>query len=51
MTATVDKLNKLGDMLVDQAIPMKVRYRALFTLKNLAGADAVRNIAKGTFIW
>jgi len=28
-------------------VPIKLRYRALFTLKNLGGPDAVRNIAKG----
>lgn len=42
-----EKLDKLGDMLIDQAVPMKARYRALFTLKNLGGEDAVRNISKG----
>lgn len=42
-----EKLDKLGDMLVDQAVPMKARYRALFTLKNLGGQDAVKNIGKG----
>jgi deoxyhypusine monooxygenase len=40
-------MEKLGDMLADQTVPMKARYRALFTLKNLGGADAIRNIAKG----
>ena len=45
--STLEKLDKLGDSLVDQAIPMKARYRALFTLKNLAGPNAVKNIAKG----
>lgn len=44
---SVENLNKLGDMLVDQAVPMKARYRALFTLKNLGGKDAVANISKG----
>lgn len=34
-------------MLVDQQVPMKARYRALFTLKNLGGKDAVKNISKG----
>lgn len=42
----MDKLDKLGDILVDQKIPMKQRNRALFTLKNLGGADAVKNIAR-----
>ncbi|CAF0962345.1 unnamed protein product [Brachionus calyciflorus] len=43
----VEKLNKLGDMLIDQSVPMKARYRALFTLKNLGGKDAILNISKG----
>ena len=47
MAASVQQLDKLGDMLVDQAQPMKNRYRALFTLKNLGGADAITNISKG----
>jgi len=42
-----EKFDNLGDMLVDQAVPMKARYRALFTLKNLGGEHAVKNISKG----
>jgi len=42
----LDKLEKLGDILVDQNQPMKQRNRALFTLKNLGGPDAVKNIAR-----
>ncbi|RNA23417.1 Deoxyhypusine hydroxylase [Brachionus plicatilis] len=42
-----EKLNKLGDLLVDQSVPMKARYRALFTLKNLGGKEAILNITKG----
>lgn len=42
-----EKLEKLGDMLIDQSVPMKARNRALFTLKNLGGKIAVQNIAKG----
>jgi deoxyhypusine monooxygenase len=45
--ANVEQLDKLGDMLVDQNMPMKARNRALFTLKNLGGLDAIRNISKG----
>ena len=41
------QLEKLGDMLINQNQPMKARYRALFTLKNLGGTEAVRNISKG----
>lgn len=45
--ATEENLDKLGDLLANQAVPMKARYRALFTLKNLGGKEAVRNISKG----
>lgn len=46
MTST-EQLDKLGDMLVDQTVPMKARNRALFTLKNLGGKEAIKNISKG----
>lgn len=42
-----EKLDKLGDLLIDQTVPLKARYRALFTLKNLGGDDSVKNICKG----
>ena len=45
--ANLEQLDKLGDSLVDQSVPMKARNRALFTLKNLGGKDAIRNISKG----
>jgi deoxyhypusine monooxygenase len=45
--ADVDKLNQLGDLLGNKDVPMKARYRALFTLKNIGGKDAIRNISKG----
>jgi deoxyhypusine monooxygenase len=47
MMLTVEQLDKLGDHLVDTTVPLKARFRALFTLKNLGGTDAVRNISKG----
>lgn len=43
----IDKMNKLGDLLINKNIPMAGRYRALFTLKNLSGKEAVLNISKG----
>ena len=43
----VEKMDRLGDLLINQSVPMKARYRALFTLKNLGGEHAVRNISKG----
>jgi len=42
----MEKLDKLGDILTDQSMPMKQRNRALFTLKNLGGPQAVKNIAR-----
>jgi deoxyhypusine monooxygenase len=45
--ANDQQLDKLGDLLVNQAVPMKARNRALFTLKNLGGREAIRNICKG----
>jgi len=45
--ATIEKLDDLGDLLVNQTVPMKARYRALFTLKNIGGKDAIKNISKG----
>jgi deoxyhypusine monooxygenase len=45
--ASMEKLENLGDLLVNQATPMKARYRALFTLKNIGGKDAIKNISKG----
>lgn len=47
MVQTEEQMNNLGDMLINQSVPMKARYRALFTLKNLGGDNAVRNISKG----
>jgi deoxyhypusine monooxygenase len=41
-----EKLDKLGDILSDQKVPLKARNRALFTLKNLGGNSAVKNIAR-----
>lgn len=45
--ANENQLDQLGDMLINQAVPMKARYRALFTLKNLGSKEAVHNICKG----
>lgn len=42
----MEKLDKIGDVLVDQNVPMKQRNRALYTLKNLGGEGAVKNIAR-----
>jgi deoxyhypusine monooxygenase len=45
--ASSSQLKALGDMLIDQSVPMKARNRALFTLKNLGGVEAIANISKG----
>jgi deoxyhypusine monooxygenase len=45
--ATIEKIRKLGEIIADQKVPMKARYRALFTLKNIGGKDAIEAIAKG----
>jgi deoxyhypusine monooxygenase len=47
VSASKEQLDKLGDSLINQNVPMKARYRALFTLKNLGGKDSIQNIAKG----
>jgi len=47
MTVTLDQYEKLGSLLVDQTVPVKSRYRALFTLKSLGGKEAIKQIAKG----
>lgn len=43
----IENFEKLGDLLVNQSVPLKARYRALFTLKNLGGDEAVKQIGKG----
>ncbi|XP_050431854.1 deoxyhypusine hydroxylase [Adelges cooleyi] len=37
---------QIGTVLADTALPMKERFRALFTLKNIGGDLAIDNIAK-----
>lgn len=41
-----ESIERIGDVLADTTLPMKERFRALFTLKNLGGDSAIRNIAK-----
>lgn len=39
-------INSIGTVLANTKLPMKERFRALFTLKNLGGNLAIENIAK-----
>lgn len=43
---TEEFVNRIGDVLANPWLPLKERFRALFTLKNLGGKWAVENIAK-----
>ncbi|XP_063987114.1 deoxyhypusine hydroxylase [Diachasmimorpha longicaudata] len=47
--ATVDigKIGAIGKVLNDENRPLKERFRALFTLKNIGGAEAIEWIKKG----
>lgn len=42
----IKQYSKLGDVLTNQEIPMKQRNRALYTLKNVGGSEAIKNIAR-----
>jgi len=44
--ATEDQITNVGNLLNDTSRPLKERFRALFTLKNIGGADAINWIAK-----
>ncbi|KAL4132436.1 hypothetical protein QTP88_009587 [Uroleucon formosanum] len=47
MVATSEEsINRIGTVLANTKLPMKERFRALFTLKNLGGNLAIENIAK-----
>lgn len=39
-----DKIEQIGNLLNDKNRPLKERFRALFTLKNLGGPVAVKAI-------
>lgn len=41
-----EKTQQIGDLLNDKNRPLKERFRALFTLKNLGGAVAIQAISK-----
>lgn len=42
-----EKINAIGSVLNDQNRPLKERFRALFTLKNLGGKAAIACIEQG----
>lgn len=42
----VDQINKIGAVLNDKNRPLKERFRALFTLKNIGGQTALENISR-----
>eukprot|EP00794_Sanderia_malayensis_P020191 gene20191-22167_t len=46
MDSVKEKINFLGERLYDQSTPLPERFRALFTLKNLGGHQAIDWIAK-----
>lgn len=41
-----EQIQKIGDILIDPARPLKERFRALFTLKNIGGHESVECISK-----
>ena len=44
--ASADKIAAIGEVLLDQKRPLKERFRALFTLRNIGGADSINCIQK-----
>lgn len=42
-----DKISAVGELLNDPSRPLKERFRALFTLKNIGGKEAIDWISKG----
>jgi len=43
---TKEQIDKVGQLLINSERPLKERFRALFTLKNIGGAEAIAWIAK-----
>lgn len=46
VAASEETVNSIGKVLANTKLPMKERFRALFTLKNLGGNLAIENISK-----
>ena len=44
-TAPIESISEIGKVLQDKSKPLKDRFRALFTLKNLGGSEAIDLIA------
>uniref|UniRef100_W8CCX1 Deoxyhypusine hydroxylase n=1 Tax=Ceratitis capitata TaxID=7213 RepID=W8CCX1_CERCA len=44
---TQEQVKSIGAVLNNKERPLKERFRALFTLKNLGGADAIEEISRG----
>ena len=44
-TAPLESVSEIGKVLQDRSKPLKDRFRALFTLKNLGGSEAIDVIA------
>ena len=44
-TASTESIKEIGEVLQDKGKPLKDRFRALFTLKNLGGSEAIDFIA------
>ena len=42
----IEKINKVGAILNNKENPLKERFRALFTLKNIGGNDSIQWINK-----
>lgn len=41
-----EKINSIGKVLIDSHRPLKERFRALFTLRNIGGPFAIESIGK-----
>ena len=41
-----EQIQKIGDILNDPGRPLKERFRALFTLKNIGGLESIDSISK-----
>lgn len=46
ITESEETITRIGTVLANTKLPMKERFRALFTLKNVGGNLAIDNIAK-----
>ncbi|KAE8631592.1 hypothetical protein XENTR_v10001244 [Xenopus tropicalis] len=47
MAASLSTVQSLGRLLIDSGQPLPLRFRALFTLRNLGGAEAIDYIGRG----